>query len=139
MPELTVILDMEGRGMEQGLDALTAKLSDLSYALGAAGRHMMGSVAANFASGGRPEKWAPLKPDTIRAKGGDAPLVRTGALSGSVNFKAGPDTLVVSADVPYAWVQQHGADGIPPRPFLVFQPEDVDAITSLAAGAMAAV
>lgn len=137
MPELTVTLDMEGRGVEQGLDALTARLSDLSYALGAAGRHMMGSVAANFTAGGRPERWAPLKPGTIRAKGGDAPLVRTGALSGSVNFKAGPDTMVVGADVPYAWVQQHGADGIPPRPFLVFQPEDADAITGLVADALA--
>jgi len=131
MAELALSFGLSGRDIDARLRQLGLRLADVTAPLEAAGRRMLGSVAQNFAARGRPESWPPLAGPTVRARGSDAPLVRTGALMGSVGFTAGPDRMEVRADVPYAAVQQQGGHGIPARPFLVFQAEDVEGITRL--------
>lgn len=131
MAELALSFGLSGRDIDARLRQLGLRLADATAPLEAAGRRMLSSVAQNFAERGRPEGWAPLSERTVRAKGAGVPLVRTGALMGSVAFNAGPDRMDVSADVPYAAMQQQGGHGIPARPFLVFQTEDVEGITRL--------
>ena len=120
-------------GLAPGLSGLAGRLSDLSPALNRAGEIMHGSIAENFASQGRPERWDPLKPETVKRKGHDTILLETGRLIGSISCMASADSLRISADVPYAQPIQNGTGpaGFPARPFLVFQDGDITTIVSL--------
>lgn len=89
-------------------------------------RHMELSIKRNFAEGGRPETWTPLKKN-----GQPSHLYKTGKLFGTMgsNFgetfaEAGAMTLL-----PYSWVHQRGGgNNIPARPYVLFQQEDIDFI-----------
>lgn len=138
MREMTLALKLQGTGFEGSLAGLYSRLTDLTPVMDKAGALMLSSVADNFASQGRPERWQGLAPSTVERKGSGAILVETGRLMSSVGFSAGPDSLLVRARAPYALVQQEGGHAgarlkaeIPARPFLLFQEEDVQAIKDM--------
>lgn len=117
---------------------------------------MVPSIRMNFDSGGRPP-WEPLTAFTIKRKNGNSrPLIRTGALrrvASQINIWTITNSMALVADLPqsvwYGKVHQAGYGGgyegffdevigkqvnlgeagaIPPRPFIVLQPEDVTKI-----------
>lgn len=140
MGGLSLALTLDA-GCLDPLAGLYDRLGDLTPAMEGAGRLMLASAAKNFAAQGRPDKWRPLAPSTVKRKGNGIILFETGRLMSSIGFSAGCAGLSVSARVPYAAIQQDGgragarlAAVIPARPFLFFQPEDARAIGELIAG-----
>jgi len=97
------------------------------------------SIRENFSSEGRPS-WQRLAESTVRRRGdSEHPiLVRTGKLR---NAATSADTWRVTNDtvtpegiddiVSYAKYQQAGTKTIPPRPFLMLQDQDLDAIETI--------
>ena len=125
MGELTLYLSLQGDGLS-GLETLLARLGDLSPALARAGELVVSSVMQNFAAQGRPERWRPLSPATVRRKGNDTILVDSGRLIDSVGYEAGRDYARVMAGAPYAgFVQEAG------RTFLLIQDEDIPSVRGL--------
>ncbi len=103
------------------------------------GLHMVASIKRNFEVGGRPKRWKPLSKETIkrRRKGSSKPLVDTGRLKNSINFKITGRSVEIgpSGDIVYAAIHQFGGRAgrghsaqIPARPYLVFQKEDINYI-----------
>ena len=96
------------------------------------------SVEMNFARGGRPA-WQPLAPDTVRTRGATGPILyRTGELfnaaTNPANWTVTQDLLALTnIPVSHAGYHQLGAPraDIPARPFVEFQPQDVEDILSL--------
>ncbi len=131
MPEYLINLGLDG--LAPGLSGLAERLSDLSPALMRAGELVYASVMDNFASQGRPKRWDPLKPETVRRKGHGMILIDTGRLIGSITWKISRDSVTVTATVPYADQQQDGSlfSGLPARPFLIIQGEDISKVVSL--------
>lgn len=99
------------------------------------------SVQENFQVGGRHsgdpdsifggsqswEDWSPkYQQKRNEERGGGQILILDGHLSGSIGSTATNDDLEISASMPYAYRQHHGGGGIPARPFLVLQEEDVE-------------
>jgi phage gpG-like protein len=105
--------------------------------------HMIGSLTDNFEKGGRPKRWSPLAPITIEMKGSSSVLQNKGNLKNSLNAqntKRGKLSLEMWAG------EQHGlfhqfADvepskqfgmtnkrGMPMRPFILFQKQDIKEI-----------
>jgi phage gpG-like protein len=134
--------------------AMAGRVADLTPLMTLTGRHMQTSIRQNFNQGGRPDLWEPLKglvvlaAGTRRKKGSKAriqgktrmggPLVLTGDLRDHIGFTPEPQDLVLWArpenNPIKAFVHQFGTTiagknhdiTIPPRPYLVFQPEDLD-------------
>ena len=130
MSGFSVHINVEGLGLAEGvLRGIRERAEDLTVPLRAGGFHMMRSIRENFRVGGRPERWAPLRPATPKAKAPKAkPLIDTGRLMGSITFRATKDRLAVGSNVIYARIHQLGgragrrhAVTIPARPYLVFQ------------------
>jgi phage gpG-like protein len=128
MAVLSAKAGLDGSSLDSVLDELSWRLSDLSPALERAGSYMLGSVLANFSAQGRPESWQPVAPETAKRKGHSLILYDTGRLMSSIFYSVWPDTLAVSAPVPYARPQQEGGGYLPARPFLLFQDGDVDTV-----------
>ena len=127
--------------LETVINMLGAKFNDFSEPLRAALHEIIiPSVAENFARQGRPP-WSPLAPSTVVSRGNKTGpiLYRTGKLEGAAtdpsNWTVTRDFLALTnlSSVSYAGYHQMGAPraNIPARPFVEFQPEDVDAITEL--------
>lgn len=116
---------------------------------------MQPSIRQNFNMGGRPEKWAPLSEDTIRARRGDSRILVD---TGDLRFVASAffiwtitDSSATVRDLPefvwYGKVHQAGSKkagkgasniseglgyvNIPARPFILFQPEDAKKIEDI--------
>lgn len=108
------------------------------------GTIMVRSVLRNFAEGGRPEKWAPLAESTRKKRGESArPLMDQGHLrNANVVEIVGSDNVRVVNKLDYAPYQHFGTKGdggssaglalaqgrgkgIPARPFMVLQDDDV--------------
>ncbi len=74
---------------------------------------VLASVQRNFEVGGRPAKWAPLKPSTLKKrKSGGGPLVVKGfggGLLGSVNAQSDSTSASVGTNKIYAATHQFGA------------------------------
>lgn len=131
------------------LKAMANRVADLTPLMESFGRHMMPSIRKNFDVGGRPA-WQPLVGVTILPKGTTkkgyrtqgrprmgGPLVLTGDLRGSVTFIPEKADLILTAHPDpnvKGPVHQFGTNRagrhhnvtIPARPYLVFQPEDVE-------------
>lgn len=110
--------------------------------------HMIDSLTQNFEAEGRPIKWEPLAEITIELKGSSAILQDTGALKGSINSQnteRGQDSLMIWAGEVHGLFHQYididplqqfsmtNEKGMPMRPFMLFQDEDLDAIEQIAA------
>lgn len=133
----------------QQIAALLTRLQNKQPVLKAAGRIVQQSVKRNFADGGRPTKWAPLKKKWAERKGNKKvgarsslvypskkrgglsakPLVDTARLmnsftsgSGDAEWELKESELDVGTNVEYA--KYHD----PTRPFMLVQDEDVEDI-----------
>jgi phage virion morphogenesis protein len=132
-----VEINLEGLGLAEGVvRRIRERALDLSVPLRAGGVHMMGSIRRNFKVGGRPKKWAPLKPATLKAKAPKTKiLIDSARLMGSVTFKESRDRLDVGTNLIYGPIHQFGgqagrglATTIQARPYMVFQESDVRVI-----------
>jgi phage gpG-like protein len=122
------------------------------------GEHMLRSVAENFEGGGRPDRWVPLKTETLIGRVGGARraykrsgalrakaaryiadhkvLVQSGRLLRSVSYRAASNGCDVGTPVVYAATHQFGRSSgrgapIPARPFLVMQDGDRSAAAQI--------
>lgn len=108
--------------------------------------HMIDSITTNFEVEGRPQKWEPLSPVTVEMKGSDAILQDQGDLKRSVNAQnsergklslklwAGDEKASFHQDVDMDPLDQFGVTnerGMPFRPFIMFQDEDIDEIENI--------
>jgi phage gpG-like protein len=116
-----------------GLSALLKRMSDLAIdvrqierPLKTAGAYMLGSIEKNFQSQGRPKRWTPLSPRTLKGrrkgrtkKRSSLILIDRARLKNSMSQKV---TLAAGG-------AGRGHSKTPSREFLLFQdPEDYDAI-----------
>ena len=131
------------KGIEERGGNLTGVFRDF-------GGYMKGSIDKNFAAGGRPDKWEPLKPQSLNAwgysykRGGSmrtkrgAPtkkgraaiagrliLVDKGLMRNSFFYIASPRSLVMASNDPKIKYHALGTKHLPVRNPLVFQDEDV--------------
>jgi len=136
------------------LRGVESRGENLTQVLRAFGQYMLGSVERNFAAGGRPTAWEPLKiiskvdwhtrrksfwgKTSMTARGqaaweGRKPLTDTGRLRRSIQVaEVTPRSVVIGTSVIYAAIHQFGGMAgrgrkvlIPARPYLVFQDEDI--------------
>lgn len=134
----------------QGLTRLLGRMSRVATAtrhvesaLHAAGAYMVGSVEKNFQQQGRPKKWTPLAPATLkrrrkgRGRGGPKILIDTAKMKNQVGFKVHSEGVEVGLNAVQARRQHFGYQGrparghsaTPARPFLLLQePEDIKEI-----------
>ncbi len=148
------IIDAQVQAMLSGMATRAGSLSPGMKIIAAL---VLASVQRNFETGGRPSKWAALKPSTLRnRKSGGGPLVVKGfggGLLGSVHAESDATTATVGTDKIYGAVHQFGAKkgsfgsfltkggksralpwgDIPARPFLMLQQEDREAIPDVLA------
>lgn len=113
-----------------------ARSKNLAAPLTKGGNVMLRSVDNNFASGGRPRIWAPLKAATVRRKARKGQFLTlvgdTGKLRSEISFDVDGNSLKVGTNIPYGRVHQlGGGNNIPARPYLVFQKRDIDQINRL--------
>lgn len=128
-------------------DELIAKVIDgvqnLDGFFDAVEMHMIDSLTQNFEQGGRPIKWQPLSPVTIELKGSTGILQDQGLLKASINAS---NTFRTETSLEIWAGERHGlfhqlADtdpmdqfqmvnkrGMPFRPFILFQDEDITEI-----------
>jgi phage gpG-like protein len=104
--DFTTIAQIEGR-----LLRLASRWSDRVNR--AIEPRIMGLVADGFSQSRSPDgkTWAPTR-------SGGKPLIKTGALAGSISVTAGAGGIQVRAASPYAAFHQHGTRWITARPFL---------------------
>jgi len=96
------------------------------------------SIATNFAAQGRP-RWKPLAVSTVFARRGrTGPILqRSGKLKGSAtskeNWLVSKDLLMIDyTAIPlYGAYHQLGTKRMPARPFVLYQPEDIEAIVQI--------
>lgn len=126
---------------------LRGRVADFRVPLKRAGVYMHGSVNRNFKAQGRPKKWKKLSTRTLRERrrgrgiGKPQILMDTGILRASVVSSTGQGSvyrlssakLILGTNIEYAWSHQLGdaERRIPPRPFLIIHPEDVEAISEI--------
>lgn len=137
MAGVFIRLDVEDLGLARSvLRGIRERAEDLRVPLRAAGFHMLASIRENFRVGGRPSRWVPLSPVTLRRKWPETRiLIETGRLMRSIRFRAGRSSLALGSRIRYARIHQRGGHAgpgrqihIPARPYLVFQKSDVEII-----------
>jgi phage virion morphogenesis protein len=146
-----ISLSVECSKLLRDLGEARKRARDMMPAFQQIGEHMQDSILQNFAAGGRPDPWAPLKPRTLIGRAGGARkaykkrggltakaqrtiaghkiLIQSGALRGSIHYVASSDNVLIGSALVYAATHQYGrtrgrGTPIPARPFLVVQPED---------------
>lgn len=97
-----IIFQVHSEALEQRLKDMADRINNKTL-LQKAGAIVRESVRTNFAAGGRPNKWAPLK---TRA---GQPLRDRGILQNSITSKVSGDRVYVGTSVKYAAVHQFGA------------------------------
>jgi len=137
----------------QGLGRLLSRMSQLATdtrhverALHSAGAYAVGSIEKNFQQQGRPKKWTPLAPSTLRqrrkgrGRGGAKILIDTAKMKNQIGFHVHSEGVEVGLNAVQARRQHKGYNGgpgrghapTPARPFLMLQePEDVTAIGNI--------
>ena len=108
-------------GTEASLNELRAKLQNMSKPLTMAGMYMERETKLNFAKEADPDgnKWAALKPSTLRYKKTSSILRETGALAGSVRMTPATNKQVkVKASKSYGIFHQTGTSKMAARPFI---------------------
>ena len=110
------------------------KLKQFKVPLKEAGLLMIKSIDTNFKVEGRPNRWKPLKPATIKRKRSSAILQDTGTLKNSMSLEVkGTDAVSIGTTIEYATTHNFGSKErkIPQRKFMLFQEEDKKRIDSI--------
>lgn len=119
------------------LDRIGVKLTDWRPVFQQYGAYLLRSIDRNFQAQGRPSRWKPLAPATIRERlregyGAGPILQRSGALRRSFRFEPRPRTLRVWNTKPYFIYHQQGGEIIPQRQMVVVLRQDRGELTRLA-------
>ena len=123
-------MDLDTGAVPADLGKVISRMRDPREGLQIIGESGVTSIRHNFEFRGRPVKWKPLAPETVKRKGHDRPLIEQGeqgGLKGDIHFEVlGPRLVVIGATKDYAPVHDQGADGknIPARPFMLIQAKD---------------
>lgn len=129
---MEIRIEVDKKDVEQLLSKL--QNANFSVPLRDAAVYMKSSVLKNFEVGGRP-KWVPLSKKTLQEKlkkgYSPQPLIRTGRLRQSINVSVSSEVASVYPGVWYGAQHQFGTKIVPARPFLVFQPEDIDTVKEI--------
>jgi len=110
---MTVIVD--DKKLQGFLKKYKRKLDKPDGLLKIYGETTRTSVIQNFEKEGRPKKWAPLSPTTVKLRKAAHPILRrqgfAGGLAGSVNYKveANKSRVVTAPNKPYSALMQFGA------------------------------
>jgi phage gpG-like protein len=125
--------------MINALDFYNAQVSDFSPVFEAFSAYHRRSIMRNFAAEGRPNRWTPLKPATIKDRlrqgySSGPILQRSGRLMRNFQFSWRSQSYSVRNPLPYFNVHQFGAPSknIPARPMLVLLAQDKAQFTRLA-------
>jgi phage virion morphogenesis protein len=129
-----VTVRVDNREVAELVGGIVRRGGNLEPAMAIIGATVQASVQRNFESGGRPGKWAPLSPVTLKKKPNTKVLVvkgYLGGLLGSVHYEAGGSRVEIGTDKMYGAIHQFGGMAgrgrkvrIPARPFLLVQDED---------------
>lgn len=99
--------------VQTNLNGMAIRARDLSRGMKVIAALVLASVRRNFEMGGRPSKWAPLKPSTLKKRtSSGGPLVVRGFRGGllqSVHAESNATQAIVGTDKIYAAVHQLGA------------------------------
>lgn len=125
---------VDKRKLQQLINNVADGVSTLDPFFDAAEMHMIDSLTRNFEAEGRPTKWQPLKPVTIKMKGSSNILQDSGGLKGSINAsntERGNLSLKIYAGEKHGIFHQYGTKRAPARPFMMFQDEDIKEIENI--------
>jgi len=123
----------------QGLDNVFAqiyrledRLADSKTPLAASGQVMQASIVSNVMTGGRPT-FTPLAASTIAARArrgtGSTPLFEYGNMVGGLETIVTDDSAEAGSNAVQANRMQYGwPNHTPARPWVMYQPEDIDAV-----------
>ncbi len=140
------------------LAQLAAVMNDLTPAFRDIGESLLNSSRERFRTSTAPDgsRWLPLKPATLaaraRAAGGSykkginrgrykkraaqavataKPLIFSGALFGTLNYRATKDSVRVGTPLEYGATHQYGRGHIPARPFLGLSRNDETEVVAI--------
>jgi phage gpG-like protein len=123
--------------VQAAIELLGRKFDDFSEPLRASLELViLPSIRENFNVGGRP-KWAPLSSPYRTTRQPKPILIQSGRLfratQSMTNWTVTRDTVEMTGitGAPYAGYHQSGTRKMPARPFVMYQPEDVDDITQI--------
>jgi phage gpG-like protein len=141
--------------LERRLNKIADNIARPNDLLERVGKKMVASIQTNFKQQGRPEKWSPLKPQTLRRRrrlagridtggkgkrrGSRRILIDTGWLISSIRYIQFLNGVAAGTSLKQAKRQQFGYPGgkgrgrsqTPARPYVMFQPEDVKDISNI--------
>jgi len=142
-------IEVKTEKLERLVNQYQKKLGDLTSVMRDSANVMLSSVQRNFDEGGRPDKWPDLTESTkkykTKHKGTPYPMLvfsvhvpssrggrgyRTKKLRQSIHPQWGKDYAKVATNVDYAVYHQEGY-GVPERPFMVWQAQDIKNIEDL--------
>lgn len=114
---------MSGRGTldwQKRLDDIDKKLKDFTPVFEEFGQYMLKSIDRTHQSEGRPNRWVPLTPATLKDKerkgyGSKKILERTGRLIRSYRYEAKPKSFSLKNLAPYHKYHQYGTKHMPAR------------------------
>ena len=133
-------IKIDDRELQQALDKLFEKTSDLRPLMKNIAGVMADSVEENFKQEGRPEKWEELKNATIghRTQKGYWPgkiLQMRGELAASITSEYSENSAIVGTNKAYAAIHQFGGKAgrnkkteIPARPYLKLGEKELSTI-----------
>lgn len=106
-------ITIRDEAVQANLAGMAFRARDLSGGMKIIAQLVLASVQRNFEVGGRPNKWAALKPSTLKKrKSGGGPLVVQGfggGLLGSVHAESNANQAIVGTDKIHGAVHQFGA------------------------------
>ena len=142
MPD-PIEIKIDDKEIQQLFKKLAAKTENLRPLMKNIAGIMMDSTEENFDKEGRPDKWTPLAPSTIkqRTKTGTWPgkilQVSQGGLASSITSKYDNNSAIVGTNKVYAAIHQFGGNTgrnkkvkIPARPYLKLTDKDLLEIRS---------
>ncbi|MFZ1827426.1 MAG: phage virion morphogenesis protein [Candidatus Competibacteraceae bacterium] len=130
MSGATLEIHIDDAQLRNGLAALQAKLSDLTPVFQDLGEALLNSTRERFRSQTDPDgsPWARLSPgyQSHKKKNADLVLTLNGYLRGTLNYRAGKESLAIGTPLIYGATHQFGRPekNIPARPFLGLSADD---------------
>lgn len=107
-----VNLTVEQRDLQQLLGGMVRRSEDTGPAMRILTSIMRTSVVRNFEEEGRPQKWTPLAPSTVRKRGAAGPILRVqgfaGGLLGSIHERTEQRSAKLATNKPHAAIHQLG-------------------------------